>query len=43
MTMRSTKDSFEIVLVNDGSKDRSAEVLVKAIKANIRPLDLPNL
>jgi len=27
MTMRSTEDSFEIVLVNDGSKDRSAEVL----------------
>jgi len=27
MTMRSTKNSFEIVLVNDGSKDRSAEVL----------------
>jgi len=27
MTMRNTKNSFEIVLVNDGSKDRSAEVL----------------
>ncbi len=26
-TMRSTENSFEIVLVNDGSKDRSAQVL----------------
>ena len=36
-TMRNYKESFEIVLVNDGSKDRSADVLERLSK-NIQEL-----